>query len=156
MKRLIQIENNSIIRQIPLNKKVYRLGRGKENDIVFDSPKVSRVHAILSEGFIASEKISAFGETLFNVLNPPDKKTISTKGQNKIPNLPVFYSPLEIKYYPEMLDWVAEEIAALLAKSNNEVTPQQAVALRDFIADIGGIQNACAAVEMLSQLRGAA
>ena len=53
-------------------------------------------------------------------------------------------------------DLPAEEIAALLAKSDKDVTPQQAVALRDFIAEIGGMKNACAAVEMLSQLRDAA
>lgn len=53
-------------------------------------------------------------------------------------------------------DLPAEEIAALLAKSDKDVTPQQAKALRDFIENIGGMDNACAAVEMLSQLRDAA
>ena len=53
-------------------------------------------------------------------------------------------------------DLPAEEIAELLAKSDKEVTPKQAKALRDFIEDIGGMDNACAAVEMLGQLRDAA
>jgi hypothetical protein len=53
-------------------------------------------------------------------------------------------------------DLSAKEIAELLAKSDKEVSSQQAVALRDFIEDIGGMDNACAAVEMLSQLRRAA
>ena len=53
-------------------------------------------------------------------------------------------------------DLPAEEIAELLAESDKEVTRQQAEALRDFIEDIGGMDNACAAVEMLSQLRDAA
>ncbi len=47
MKRLIQIEGDKIVRQIPLKKNRYRLGRGTENDIVFDAPKVSRSHAVL-------------------------------------------------------------------------------------------------------------
>ena len=50
----------------------------------------------------------------------------------------------------------AEEIAALLAKNGNGVSPEQAIALQEFIEDIGGLENACAAVEMLSQLRKAA
>jgi hypothetical protein len=50
----------------------------------------------------------------------------------------------------------AEEIAALLAKVGNDVSPEQAAALQEFIEDIGGLENACAAVEMLSQLRKAA
>ena len=53
-------------------------------------------------------------------------------------------------------DLPAEEIAALLAKDGNDVTPQQVVALQDFIEDVGGMETACAAVEMLSQLRRAA
>jgi len=33
MNRLIQIENNTVIRQICLQKDEYSLGRGSENDI---------------------------------------------------------------------------------------------------------------------------
>ena len=47
MKRLIQIEGDKIVRQIPLKKDEYTLGRGPENDIVFDVHKVSRRHAVL-------------------------------------------------------------------------------------------------------------
>jgi hypothetical protein len=53
-------------------------------------------------------------------------------------------------------DLPADEIAALLAKDGNGVSPEQAAALQEFIEDIGGLENACAAVEMLSQLRDAA
>jgi len=53
-------------------------------------------------------------------------------------------------------DLPADEIAALLAKSDKDVTREQAVAIRKFINDIGGLENAYAAVEMLSQLRDAA
>ena len=53
-------------------------------------------------------------------------------------------------------DLPAEEIAALLARDGNDVSPSQVVALQSFIEDIGGMENANAAVEMLSQLRRAA
>ncbi len=57
---------------------------------------------------------------------------------------------------PHIQDLPADEIATLLAKDGNDVSPQQAVALQEFIEDIGGLENACAAVEMWSQLRTAA
>ncbi len=47
MKRLIQIIDNKILRLIPLKKNRYSLGRGTANDIIFDNPKVSRVHAVI-------------------------------------------------------------------------------------------------------------
>ena len=53
-------------------------------------------------------------------------------------------------------DLPAKEIAALLAKNDTDVTRQQAAAIRDFVEDIGGLENARAAVQMLSQLRDAA
>lgn len=53
-------------------------------------------------------------------------------------------------------DLPAEEIAALLADDGASLSREQVIALRDFIADIGGIENACAAVEMLGELERAA
>ena len=47
MKRLIHIQGNKIVRQFPLSQPEYTLGRGAECDIVFEAPKVSRVHAKL-------------------------------------------------------------------------------------------------------------
>lgn len=49
MKQLIQIKGNRIVRRIPLEKAEYRLGRGLENDIIFNTAKVSRLHAVLVE-----------------------------------------------------------------------------------------------------------
>lgn len=47
MKRLIQIQDNKVVRRINLEKDRYTLGRGEQNDIVIDVNKVSRVHAFL-------------------------------------------------------------------------------------------------------------
>lgn len=47
MKQLIELEGGKIARKIPLKKSEYTLGRGGENDIVFNTAKVSRVHATL-------------------------------------------------------------------------------------------------------------
>jgi len=47
MKELIEIKDSQIVRRIPLDKEHYNLGRGLENNIVLDTPKVSRLHAKL-------------------------------------------------------------------------------------------------------------
>ena len=45
MKILAQLEGTQVVRKFPLLKDSYSMGRSKENDMVFESPKVSRVHA---------------------------------------------------------------------------------------------------------------
>ncbi|MDM8536512.1 FHA domain-containing protein [Desulfobacterales bacterium HSG17] len=45
MNRIIQMENETIVKQIDLKKDRYKLGRDIENDIVFDTLRVSRNHA---------------------------------------------------------------------------------------------------------------
>jgi hypothetical protein len=53
-------------------------------------------------------------------------------------------------------DLPADEIADLLAEDGNDLSAHQVIALRQFIEDIGGIDNAFAAVQMLSELEDAA
>jgi hypothetical protein len=60
---------------------------------------------------------------------------------------------------PETLriqDLPANDIAELLAEDGNDLSPRQVIALQQFIDDIGGIENAYAAVQMLSELENAA
>ncbi len=47
MHRLIQIKGENIVRQILLRNERYTIGRGPQNDIVLDTPTVSRYHALL-------------------------------------------------------------------------------------------------------------
>jgi len=53
-------------------------------------------------------------------------------------------------------DMMPDEIAELLAAEHRDLTEEQAGALQEFIEHIGGVENACNAVEMLSQLDKAA
>jgi hypothetical protein len=53
-------------------------------------------------------------------------------------------------------DLSAAEIAELLAEDGSHLNTEQAAALRKFIEDIGGLENAFAAVEMLGELEQAA
>lgn len=47
MKQLALMQGQEIVKHYPLNKDSYTIGRSKENDLVFEHPKVSRNHARL-------------------------------------------------------------------------------------------------------------
>ncbi len=53
-------------------------------------------------------------------------------------------------------DLTADEIRDLLLEEGSELDEEQAAALKQFIADIGGLENALAAVAMLGDLEEAA
>jgi len=48
MKKLIQIEKNRVVKQLTLKQRLYRLGRNPANDISFNTPKISGLHAVLT------------------------------------------------------------------------------------------------------------
>ena len=60
--------------------------------------------------------------------------------------------PYEIR----VQDLSAMEMAEILAAEGSELTADEAAALQKFIEDIGGLENAYAAVEMLGELEQAA
>jgi hypothetical protein len=53
-------------------------------------------------------------------------------------------------------DLAADEIRELLLEEDSELDEQQAAALKQFIQDIGGMENALAAMDMLDNLDRAA
>jgi hypothetical protein len=53
-------------------------------------------------------------------------------------------------------DLAADEIRDLLLEEGSALDEQQAAALKEFIAEIGGLENALAAVAMLRDLEEAA
>jgi hypothetical protein len=56
----------------------------------------------------------------------------------------------------EIQDLAADEIRELLLVDGSELSEQQAAALKHFIQDIGGMENALAAIAMLGELEEAA
>jgi hypothetical protein len=56
----------------------------------------------------------------------------------------------------DIQDLAADEIRDLLLEEGSELDEQQAAALKQFIQDIGGLENALAAVAMLDGLEKAA
>ena len=53
-------------------------------------------------------------------------------------------------------DLAADEIRELLTEEGRELDEQQAAALQEFIAEIGGLENALSAIALLSELEDAA
>ena len=56
----------------------------------------------------------------------------------------------------EIQDLAADGIRELLLVDGSELSEQQAAALKHFIQDIGGMENALAAIAMLDELEKAA
>ena len=56
----------------------------------------------------------------------------------------------------DIQDLAADEIQESLLEEGREVDEEQAAAIKQFIADIGGLENALAAVAMLEVLEKAA
>ena len=56
----------------------------------------------------------------------------------------------------DIQDLAADEIRELLLVDGSELSEQQAAALKQFVQDIGGMENALAAVAMLDELEKAA
>ena len=56
----------------------------------------------------------------------------------------------------EIQDLEAYEIRELLLDQGSEVGEEQAAAIKQFIEDIGGLENALAAIDMLDSLQKAA
>lgn len=87
------------------------------------------VHAELRDEFVSSKEISSFGLTLANFLNPESELLI----EDSLPSeIPIYHSPLETRYFPEMLDWVAEEIVALI---DTGTSPGEIVVLAPYLSD---------------------
>jgi len=53
-------------------------------------------------------------------------------------------------------DLTADELAELIADNGADVSPKLAAAIRQFVDDIGGIENAMFAIDTLQQLKKAA
>lgn len=79
-----------------------------------------------TESFVTSPDLRAFGDQLAHSLNRPVEISPSA-----IPHSPLLYE--YHRYYPEMLDWVAKEIARLVHEQ--DVPPGEIVVLAPFLPD---------------------
>ena len=99
------------------------------------------IHTRLEAGFVSSEEIAAFGEALAASISEtanqrfsetPLPQSPTSNSQSPIPSLPVYHAPLETRYYPEMLDWVADEVAAQVESGT---PPGEIAVLAPYLSD---------------------
>jgi hypothetical protein len=87
---------------------------------------------IFTDSLVSSNSITAFGKALSLALTPPSEQTDFAFTNSQIPNLPIFHSPLDTRFYPEMLDWVSDEIFTLI---DTGTPPGEIVILAPYLSD---------------------
>jgi hypothetical protein len=92
-------------------------------------------HVIFSEPFVASPDVRAFGYALADSLNQPiDPRSIPQEDRRRPAGDARAALVYEYhRYYPEMLDWVADEIKSLV--HDHGVPPAEIVVLAPFLPD---------------------
>jgi hypothetical protein len=93
--------------------------------------KRCEIHTQLSSGFVSSQGISAFGTALANALAPETEEDL-IEIDLPVSAPPIHHSPLDTRYYPEMLDWVVEEIITLI---DHGTPPGEIVVLAPYLSD---------------------
>jgi hypothetical protein len=106
----------------------YRQFLSADPDTNYNLKMRCEIHARFSEGFVASEGIAAFGLTLANLLDPNPNFVAG----NHHPEIPVFHSPLDTRFHPQMLDWVTDEINVLIESGT---PPGEIVVLAPYLSD---------------------
>lgn len=81
------------------------------------------------ESFVSSKEMQSFGLTLAQTIQSSDNPSI----KNHHSSFPVSYPSLDqIRYYPQMLDWVVDQVEQLI---NDGVPPGEIVVLSSYLSD---------------------
>jgi superfamily I DNA/RNA helicase len=106
----------------------YRRFLGADPDSMADLAHLLDIQTRFTEGFVSSENVAAFGFALANALNPEGRPQLT------IPNSPftVKYPLPAIRFHPEMLDWVADQIVTLV---DGGTPPGEIVILAPYLSD---------------------
>ncbi len=107
----------------------YRRFLGASPEITYQLKEKCDQTIVFDESFVSSEGIQSFSFALAQTLNSNGNSTI--KIQNS--SFPVFYPSLDqIRYYPQMLDWVVDQIELLIHEG---VPPGEIVVLSSYLSD---------------------
>ena len=106
----------------------YRRFLGADPDSTADLAEIKDIQTQFESGFVSTEQVSAFGISLANAIQPEENSPF------EIPNSPfaIRYPNPAIRFYPDMLDWVADQIAALV---NAGTSPGEIVVLAPYLSD---------------------
>jgi len=117
----------------------YRRFLGADPESAYTLKTLCPEQVVFDESFVAPVKIQAFGESISRVLAPAgDVKIRRIGGQGELSGVtreaggPVVVAEYQ-RFYPQMLDWVAEQIAILVNQEG--VPPGEIVVLAPFLSD---------------------
>jgi hypothetical protein len=88
---------------------------------------------IMEDSFVMSPEIRSLVQAFDRIwINPTQPARLEHPGNNQVPALPVRF-PIDCRYFPQMLDWVVNEISDLVL--NQDVPPSEIVVLAPFLSD---------------------
>ncbi|HQE93988.1 MAG TPA: hypothetical protein PLH19_14785 [Anaerolineae bacterium] len=93
---------------------------------------MSDEHVTFTDSFVTSPPMQALGDVLGRLLQPGTPASASSAVQSP-PDFKTVLRFESCRYYPDMLDWTADAIAALI--HNDGVSPGEIVVLAPFLTD---------------------
>ncbi len=108
----------------------YRRFMGADPQTTYNLKELCDQQVTLFESFSASESVLNFGYAIANGLRSEEEFEPFEIDNSEFP---IHHSPLDAtRYYPQMLDWIVDKIAALI---DDSVPPGEIVVLSSYLSD---------------------
>ena len=108
----------------------YRRFMGADPQTTYNLKNRCGQQATLFESFSASGEVQNFGYAIAQALLPEEERSSEDINNS---SFPIHHSPLDsTRYYPQMLDWIVEQIALLIEEG---VPPGEIVVLSSYLSD---------------------
>ena len=108
----------------------YRRFMGADPQTNYELKERCDQQVTLFESFSTSAEVQDFGNAIAQSLLPEEERSFDQFANS---SFPIHHSPLDsTRYYPQMLDWIVEEIAALI---DDGVPPGEIVVLSSYLSD---------------------
>jgi hypothetical protein len=110
----------------------YRRFLGADPESAWELRELCDAQAVLDESFVASQEIEFLAGALENTIAPtpsPSPLPLQREGLG----VGVLEFPADSRFYPQMLDWVSDEITRLV--SEEQLPPSEIVVLAPYLSD---------------------
>ncbi len=109
----------------------YRRFLGADPDSTGDLAQFCKIQTQFTAGFVNSESVATFGESLAAALTPETPLPVGDAPKTSTETV-LHYPTPPIRFYPDMLDWVADQIAALI---DSGTPPGEIAVLAPYLSD---------------------
>jgi len=113
----------------------YRRFLGADPESAWELRELCDAQAELAESFVVSEGIAQLSDSLAGVIDPSHFLLLTQvqKGEEKSEKWGGVLAFSDARFYPQMLDWVSDEIARLI--SEEQLSPSEIVVLAPYLSD---------------------